>query len=242
MRIFDKARTERAPLAAGETAPADQFPKLSPAPSFFPEQARLASVIILNVRAEAPWIQSRQLSSGEELDRDISNSGLNGFEKAYMAHKDRLLTLAAAIVGDKVLAEDVVHDVFLNLAKDPARLEDLDNPGGYLTVAARNRAISLLRVRQRRADLVESASAAGSGKRAADPGERAAQTEESRTLLRLVNELPQSEREAVALRIWGELGFREIAQIQGATASTVHSRYRQALEKLRLALARGSRS
>ncbi len=57
-------------------------------------------------------------------------------------------------------------------------------------------------------------------------------------LLELVNGLSTSLREVVALRIWGELSFEEIANLQETSKSTAHARYSQALEQLRLELER----
>jgi RNA polymerase sigma factor (sigma-70 family) len=41
------------------------------------------------------------------------------------------------------------------------------------------------------------------------------------------------QREVVVLRIWGELGYAEIADIVEASVSTVHDRYKAALRELR---------
>jgi RNA polymerase sigma-70 factor (ECF subfamily) len=43
-------------------------------------------------------------------------------------------------------------------------------------------------------------------------------------------------REVVVLRIWGDLGFAEIAEIMQLAVSTVHDRYKSALAQMRSAL------
>jgi RNA polymerase sigma-70 factor (ECF subfamily) len=48
--------------------------------------------------------------------------------------------------------------------------------------------------------------------------------------------LPPEQRELVALKIEGDLTFGEIAVVLGISPNTAASRYRYALEKLRLAL------
>ena len=45
-------------------------------------------------------------------------------------------------------------------------------------------------------------------------------------------ELPDEQREAVVLKVWGGLTFAEIAQSVGAPLNTVAARYRYGLEKL----------
>ena len=48
--------------------------------------------------------------------------------------------------------------------------------------------------------------------------------------------LPQSQREVLVLKAWGDLTFPQIAKIMGASPNTVASRYRYALDALRKTL------
>lgn len=155
------------------------------------------------------------------------------FEKAYVAHKDRLLTLAVALTGDRGAAEDIVHDVFASLIEQPRRLSRSRNLPAFLSVCTRNRAFDWLRARKRRGRLEV---AAATHTRQDNPSEQAAQKEEGEILLGMVSSLPGDLREVLALRIWGGLGFREIARVQSTTKSTAHARYRQALGNIRTQL------
>ncbi len=160
-------------------------------------------------------------------------SASRALENAYLTHRERLLTLAAAFVDEKPLAEDVVHDVFVWLAAEPGRLVAGDGLGPYLTVAVRNRAVSILRDRRRRAALVPENSESAGAADTADPAFLVGAAQEAQVLLGLVAALPDDLKDVIALRIWGELGFREIARIQGVSESTAHGRYREALENLK---------
>lgn len=166
---------------------------------------------------------------------ESSISAPERLERAYEEHKDRLVTFAAAFLGDRGLAEDVVHDVFAALAKKPQRIGSLSNLAGYLTVSARNRAITLLQKRKRRRLLSETGDETGpcAGN---DPADCVERVETNGALLGLVGDLPLELREVLALRIWGEASFSEIAKMQGIAKSTAHTRYVQALDRLRLAL------
>ena len=42
------------------------------------------------------------------------------FERVYDEHSGRLLSVAYRVLGDPALAQDVVHDVFLGLWRDPS--------------------------------------------------------------------------------------------------------------------------
>ncbi len=160
------------------------------------------------------------------------------FEEAYLAHKDRLLTLALALTGDRNTAEDVVHDVFASLIKETRRLHHRNSLFAFLAVCARNRAYDLYRKTKRENLRPVKIPTLQRDEARDDPGEQLAQSEEKEALLGLVSGLPQGLREVLSLRIWGDLTFEEIARLQKTTRSTAHARYRQALEKLRIEFAK----
>lgn len=150
----------------------------------------------------------------------------------YLEHKDRLLTVAAAIVRERGLAEDVLHDVFARLAQKPQALARARRPAAYLAKCVRNEA--LLKLRKRRpAECNVEVDGWQAAKMSAGPAETAQRCEEQARLMALVGEMPVESREVLALRIWGKLGFREIAETIRETKSTVYDRYRRAIKTLR---------
>ena len=161
------------------------------------------------------------------------------FEEAYLAHKDRLLTLALALTGDRNTAEDVVHDVFASLIKECPRLRHRNSLFAFLAVCARNRAYDLYRKATRENLRPAETPTLGRGAPRNDPAEQVARNEEKEALLGSVTRLPHRLREVLSLRIWGGLTFEEIARLQKTTRSTAHARYRQALDKLRMEFTKG---
>ena len=128
------------------------------------------------------------------------------------------------------------HDVFASLMRRPRRLSDGNGLAGYLTVCARNRAFDLLRARKRRRDhAARQTPAEPAGE---DPTSAPERSEEAEILIDAVARLPQPLREVLALKIWGELPFREIAGLHDISPSTAHARYGEALDRLRAELAR----
>lgn len=172
----------------------------------------------------------------------ITGSKRAAFEKAYITHKDRLLTLAAAFTGDRSAAEDVVHDVFASLMRETWRLRDGSNICAYLTVCVRNRAVDLHRKKERHVRHLDQPSGRRPHNATADPAVQAAQDEEAEVILQMVSKLPEQLRQVLSLRIWGELSFQEIAGVEKTTKSTAHARYRQALEKLRRKIIGGTQN
>ena len=160
-------------------------------------------------------------------------------EDAYTAHKDRLLVLATTLTGDRSVAEDVVHDVFASLIKDPERLHSNARLSAFLTVCTRNRAFDLQRRNKRQTVLSDTEATEGAEGAGHNPAEHAVRAEERDALLDVVAGLGDDLREVLTLRVWGDLTFEEIAGLQHTTKSTAHARYGQALEQLRTTLAKG---
>ncbi len=52
-----------------------------------------------------------------------------------------------------------------------------------------------------------------------------------------LNQLPADQREVVVMKIWGELTFAQIGEVQGVAMNTAASRYRLALQRLAADLA-----
>ena len=161
------------------------------------------------------------------------------FEETYTANKGRLLTLAAALTGDPSAAEDVVHDVFASLAQESWRLDGRQNVAGFLVTCVRNRALDLYRKQARESRTSGTVNVVRMGSASDNPAEKAVLAEEQERLLKMVAQLPEHLRETLALRIWGESTFEEIAALQGTTKSTAHTRYQQALDELRSRLEKG---
>jgi RNA polymerase sigma-70 factor (ECF subfamily) len=157
------------------------------------------------------------------------------FSIIYEAYVDDLLTLAIHLLGDVATAEDVVQDVFVNFARTARSFHLTGSLKGYLATCTANRARDVIRHRKRSQPArLPDDDALDSGV----PGPFASVAEKEQQLqLRLaLAKLPREQREAVVLRLHGDLTFKEIAALEGVSLKTVQSRYRYALEKLRTLL------
>jgi len=151
--------------------------------------------------------------------------------RIYEKYADFLLTLAIALLNDVHLAEDVLHDVFVNLARSAETFRLSGNLKSYLARCVINRARDQIRAAVRRSDMVQitdTLSTNGDG-----PEEMIICSEESVHLNAAIAALPYQQREAVVLHVKGGMKFREIAKLQGVTVSTAQGRYRYGLNKLR---------
>jgi len=203
------------------------------------EQRLLIDAIIVDAAAAVPRLaRENRLGWEAELSQGIEPGGRTALEKAYTVHKDRLLTLAAALTGNLSAAEDVMHDVFALLIERGWIQPDGRNLSSYLSVCVRSRSYDFHRGKRRRKRLCETGTKGSLKEAPDDPSDETARNEETEIVLRILNELPGGLRETVALRIWGGLTFDKIAALQGVAKSTAHTRYHNALVKLKLKLGR----
>jgi RNA polymerase sigma-70 factor (ECF subfamily) len=140
----------------------------------------------------------------------------------YDRHGPALVAYACSFLMDAAAAEDAVHQVFLRLLS--AEIEMPDVPVAYVYRAVRNAALNVRRSRQRDAPLDSNSSIFQ---------RRDGNREAALALQRALAELPDEQREVVVMRVWSGMTLDEVAAASAAPLSTVASRYRYALEKLR---------
>lgn len=155
--------------------------------------------------------------------------------RSYEKHRHRLLQVATGLLADPALAEDVVQDVFLQIARAPATLRPNGSLRAFLCTCVANRARNTDRARRRRASNPEVDPDSTPGH---DPGPARWLLHHDRlaALAEALAQLPVEQREAVVLHLQGGLPFRDIAAATGVSINTAQSRYRYGLERLRTEL------
>jgi RNA polymerase sigma-70 factor (ECF subfamily) len=149
----------------------------------------------------------------------------------YERYKNDVLSVAAAVLGPRAAeAWDVLHEVFLALARVAGDLRDDTNLRAYLTRAAVNRARDRFKTMRAAGSVDELQSVASDEP---DITELLERDEEAAAVMKHLAALPEEQRVVVSLRIWGGMSFPEIAASEGISENTAQSRYRYALEKLR---------
>jgi len=151
--------------------------------------------------------------------------------RIYEKYGDALLTLAAKLLGDRIGAEDVLHDVFLTFAEGIGRFTLTGSLRGYLATCVANRARDRCRQRRRAVRLADAAAMVRD--EAMGPEAAAELDDEMERVGRALDRLPYEQREVVLLRTHGGLKFRQIADVQEVSVNTALGRYRYAMEKLR---------
>jgi RNA polymerase sigma-70 factor (ECF subfamily) len=155
----------------------------------------------------------------------------DALQRIYEKYRDRLLTLAMALLSDDYAAEDVLHDVFVAFAQSANGFRLRGNLKAYLATCVANRARDRLRARRRRPESLDTDMPIESDFNG--PEGRIIADEASKLVSTAMVELPYKQREVVALHLNGGMTFRQIAKHQGVSISTAKGRYRYGLQKLR---------
>ena len=164
----------------------------------------------------------------KQLIQQMKNGDKDALRILYIQHKDFLLALANALLHDRSLAEDVLHDVFVNFTRNINDFKLTGSLKAYLATCMANQARTQLRRRKIRAavDMTTEPQA--------DEIPCPVESQETADTIRThLAGLPDEQREAVVLRIKAELPFKEIARIQEVSITTAQGRYRYGIDKLR---------
>ncbi len=148
----------------------------------------------------------------------------------YDAHAAGLYRYALVVLGDHAAAEDAVQQAFVKLAGIGGRLYGIDSFADYLRTAVRNECWRIIEKRRRRPEELETSPAAPLIE-AADPN--AVDEDERLRVEGALRALPAEQREVVYLKVYEDKTFQQIADWVGVSISTITSRYRYAMEKLR---------
>lgn len=145
--------------------------------------------------------------------------------EVYDACAGRLYAVALWRTGSREDAADVVQEVFVRLARDGRRLGEARRPLAYLLRMAHNIAVSTLRGRRVERpvdDLLLT-----------EPGASAEERFAARQAAAMLARLPAAQREALYLRFFEGLGYRQIGAVTGVPTFTAAGRCRLGLARLR---------
>ncbi|MBN1975167.1 MAG: sigma-70 family RNA polymerase sigma factor, partial [Sedimentisphaerales bacterium] len=144
--------------------------------------------------------------------------------RIYGKYKDFLLTLARGLTGEQELAEDIVHDVFVNFALSIKKFRLTGSLKGYLATCVSNLARDRIRTRIRQSAIIDLVME--NDCESNNPSRKLIETEEIIKLRDALEQIPYEQREVILLHIKAGMKFREIAALQNQSLSTIHGRYR----------------
>lgn len=176
-----------------------------------------------------------------ELTRRVRLQDHDAFAALYQRHAGPVYSVARSVLRDEAVAEEVVHDVFLNLWRQPQSYEpSRGNFQGWLLRVARNRSIDLLRQRR---DVPFPTSHGGDDGDTVDgmswipdpdpdPADQAVSTTTAETVREALKTLPREHRILLELAYFGGLTQREIALKVDRPLGTVKTQMRTSMRRL----------
>lgn len=164
-------------------------------------------------------------------------------EHLVLRHKDKIFTAISVIMRDRVTAEDLFQETFLKILRT-IQGDRYAEQGKFLPWALRlahNLCMDHFRARQGKPApmaLPEGQDlSALLDEHAPQAGHAMEQRQTAGQVRRLMERLPQDQREVVSLRIYGELSFKEISDITGVGINTALGRMRYGLQNMRRMIA-----
>ena len=155
-------------------------------------------------------------------------------ETLFLAHHDRVFRTAHRITGSAADAEDVVQTIFLRLLKSRDTLDLSPNPEAYLSRAAINASLDLMRSRTRSKSVgLEDANAGAFESTSKNPETEHVDRELQVLIREAVARLGATAAEMFVLRYYEGYENNEIAKLMGTSHLVVGVVLHRARTKLR---------
>jgi RNA polymerase sigma-70 factor (ECF subfamily) len=175
-------------------------------------------------------------ASDDQLMEAVVNREGDALESIYKRYDSLLRTVILGVIRDESDVEDVLHDVLLQLWEQGHRY----NPNekglrGLLVTLARRRALDRLRRRAAYRRATESLKTDADNPLTCETATMSSQVEVhdlSELLNRVIQELPEAQKEVVDLTFFKGMSQREIAAKRRISLGTVKTRLHLAQRKL----------
>lgn len=179
-------------------------------------------------------------------DRVLVSAYINGNEQAFetllMRHKDKIYRFIAMKVRDNALAEDIFQDAFIKIV-NTLKAGSYNEEGKFLPWAMRI-AHNLVIDHFRKANKVKMISESSSQRddfnifhtiKQDDENAFESMTREELEgqMVGLIDHLPESQRDILIMRIFKEMSFKDIAELEDISINTALGRMRYALINMR---------
>ncbi|HET9479851.1 MAG TPA: sigma-70 family RNA polymerase sigma factor [Pyrinomonadaceae bacterium] len=166
--------------------------------------------------------------------RLVKNEPAGELETLFQTHHGRVFRTAQRITGSAADAEDVLQNVFLRLVKGQETYDLSRNPEAYLSRAAINASLDLLRSRSRARSVgLDDADADTLAGGARSPESLHADRELQSLVRQAVSRLGKTAGEMFVLRYYEGLGNKEIAELLETSPFVVGVVLHRARTKLR---------
>lgn len=170
--------------------------------------------------------------SDEELMQEIKADNMFAFDILYKKYCKRVFKFAFSILKSPEESENLVQDVFLNLWENRLNVEKNSSIKSYVFTITYNSAVSIIRKKVRESEFVEYL------KSLQEVGEESVDIaleykELTDKLERILNELPQRQKEVYLMHRVEGLKYNEIAERLNISVNTIENHMSRALKTIR---------
>ena len=172
--------------------------------------------------------KQKLLVINDKLIKRIANYDSLAFEELYNKSSGAVFGLAMSILANQSDAEDVVQETYISVYNNASKYKDKGKAMAWIFTIARNHALMIIRNRQKHKHVNLDDSFNVSSK---DNIEETVHKEKlTETLLRTLKE---DERQIVVMHSMSNIKHKDIAKIMDIPLSTVLSKYKRSLAKLK---------
>ncbi len=182
------------------------------------------------------------MESDDKLIERYIKGDIEAFEKLYSKYKLILFNFILSLTHDRELSEDIFQETFIRIIDNITSYKP-SNFKAYLFTIARNLVIDHRRkktstVEKNISSLIEKDEESYNLELSLDidSEDKAIKNIESKDIQNAIEELSEEYREIIYLKHFAGLTFKEISQITSTPVGTLLSRFKRALEKLRIIL------
>lgn len=162
-----------------------------------------------------------ELSQGNEL----------AFTKLYNEYKNVVFSTALKITKSRILAEEVVQDVFLKIWQNHENLAEITNIENYLFIISRNHIFDMIKKIARDTSIVVDTNYKSTS---TNDTEDAIKDDQYNIILnQIVDQLPPQQQKIYKMAKWDGLSHQKIGEDLGISTETVKKHMAQALKFVR---------
>lgn len=163
----------------------------------------------------------------------VTDGDRAALESVFDRYADAVKSVAARVLRDEGLAEDVVQETFIQFWNAPERFQaERGSLRTYLVTIAHRRAVDIVRSEVARSNREQQPSEPDH----LDVEEEVWSRTLSETVRKALERLAPGERDAIALAYFNDLSYVEVARHLGEPEGTVKSRIRVGMKKLAVSL------
>ena len=173
----------------------------------------------------------------ESLVRRAQQHDQTALTRIYEENFDKIYRYIVLKIGDRIEAEDMTQQVFLNAFKSISSYKPKGSPfSSWLFRIAHNQIVDYLRRKSKRATVPLEETLAGGG---TDPGLEAERKLTIEQLALAAKKLTKAQQEVISLRFAGELSVSQVAKVMGKSEGAIKALQHSAILSLRKILAAG---